>query len=98
MHLAGIGIGYAFRAPISQQAVVDVRRLLRQRTGTRPKAIKLASVAAAMWAAGRLRPVLVATGQHPDMVHQALAAFGDRPDVHPSWTAATAGSRTCWPS
>jgi cellulose synthase/poly-beta-1,6-N-acetylglucosamine synthase-like glycosyltransferase len=32
MHLAGIGIGYACRASISQQAVVDVPRLLRQRT------------------------------------------------------------------
>jgi UDP-N-acetylglucosamine 2-epimerase (non-hydrolysing) len=49
--------------------------------GTRPEAIKLAPVAAAMRAAGRLRPVLVATGQHPEMVHQALAAFGERPDV-----------------
>jgi cellulose synthase/poly-beta-1,6-N-acetylglucosamine synthase-like glycosyltransferase len=32
MHLAGVGIGYASRASISQQAVVDVPRLLRQRT------------------------------------------------------------------
>lgn len=49
--------------------------------GTRPEAIKLAPVAAAMRAAGRLRPVIVATGQHPTMVHQALAAFGERPDI-----------------
>jgi UDP-N-acetylglucosamine 2-epimerase (non-hydrolysing) len=49
--------------------------------GTRPEAIKLAPVAAAMRAAGRMRPVIVATGQHPAMVHQALAAFGDRPDI-----------------
>ncbi|HWH01259.1 MAG TPA: UDP-N-acetylglucosamine 2-epimerase, partial [Pilimelia sp.] len=49
--------------------------------GTRPEAIKLAPVAAAMRAAGRLRPVLVATGQHPTMVHQALAAFRERPEV-----------------
>jgi UDP-N-acetylglucosamine 2-epimerase (non-hydrolysing) len=50
--------------------------------GTRAQAIKLAPVAARMRAVGRLRPVLVATGQNPEMVHQALAAFGDRPDVH----------------
>lgn len=49
--------------------------------GTRPEAIKLAPVAAAMRSTARLRPVIVATGQHPTMVHQALAAFGDRPDV-----------------
>ncbi|GGM65089.1 non-hydrolyzing UDP-N-acetylglucosamine 2-epimerase [Dactylosporangium sucinum] len=49
--------------------------------GTRPEAIKLAPVAAAMRAAGRLSPVLVASGQHPAMVAQALAAFGVEADV-----------------
>jgi UDP-N-acetylglucosamine 2-epimerase (non-hydrolysing) len=49
--------------------------------GTRPEAIKLAPVAAAMRAAGRLTPVLVASGQHPTMVAQALAAFDLTPDV-----------------
>src|SRR3954452_2592610 len=49
--------------------------------GTRPEAIKLAPVAAAMRAAGRLSPVLVASGQHPAMVTQALAAFDVEADV-----------------
>ncbi|MER7001895.1 UDP-N-acetylglucosamine 2-epimerase (non-hydrolyzing) [Dactylosporangium sp. NPDC000555] len=49
--------------------------------GTRPEAIKLAPVAAAMRAAGRLTPVLVASGQHPAMVTQALDAFGAEADV-----------------
>jgi UDP-N-acetylglucosamine 2-epimerase (non-hydrolysing) len=49
--------------------------------GTRPEAIKLAPVAVAMRAAGRLRPVLVASGQHPTMVTQALGAFDLKPDV-----------------
>ncbi|WP_433085329.1 non-hydrolyzing UDP-N-acetylglucosamine 2-epimerase [Dactylosporangium sp. CA-052675] len=49
--------------------------------GTRPEAIKLAPVAAAMRAAGRLSPVLVASGQHPTMVTQALAAFDVEADV-----------------
>ena len=49
--------------------------------GTRPEAIKLAPVAAAMRAAGRLTPVLVASGQHPTMVTQALDAFDVRADV-----------------
>jgi UDP-N-acetylglucosamine 2-epimerase (non-hydrolysing) len=49
--------------------------------GTRPEAIKLAPVAAAMRAAGRLKPVLVASGQHPTMVTQALGAFDLKADV-----------------
>jgi UDP-N-acetylglucosamine 2-epimerase (non-hydrolysing) len=49
--------------------------------GTRPEAVKLAPVVIAMREAGLLRPVLVASGQHPAMVDQALAAFDLRPDV-----------------
>jgi len=44
--------------------------------GTRPEAVKLAPVARALTSAGRMRPVVVATGQHPEMVGQALATFG----------------------
>jgi UDP-N-acetylglucosamine 2-epimerase (non-hydrolysing) len=49
--------------------------------GTRPEAVKLAPVATAMRDAGILAPVLVASGQHPTMVGQALTAFGLEPDV-----------------
>ena len=49
--------------------------------GTRPEAVKLAPVVLAMRDAGVLTPVLVASGQHPAMVGQALAAFGLAPDV-----------------
>ncbi|MGY6655556.1 non-hydrolyzing UDP-N-acetylglucosamine 2-epimerase [Amycolatopsis sp. TRM77291] len=49
--------------------------------GTRPEAIKLAPVAEAIELAGRMEPVLVATGQHPTMVDQALETFGARADV-----------------
>ncbi|AHH99639.1 UDP-N-acetylglucosamine 2-epimerase (non-hydrolyzing) [Kutzneria viridogrisea] len=49
--------------------------------GTRPEAVKLAPVALELLSAGRIRPVLVASGQHPAMVRQALAAFGLTPDV-----------------
>ena len=49
--------------------------------GTRPEAIKLAPVVIAMRAANRVTPVLVASGQHPTMVAQALAAFDLEPDV-----------------
>jgi UDP-N-acetylglucosamine 2-epimerase (non-hydrolysing) len=49
--------------------------------GTRPEAVKLAPVVTALRAAGLLEPVLVASGQHPTMVNQALAAFDLSPDV-----------------
>ncbi|GAA4933884.1 non-hydrolyzing UDP-N-acetylglucosamine 2-epimerase [Actinoplanes utahensis] len=49
--------------------------------GTRPEAVKLAPVALAMREAGLLTPVLLASGQHPAMVTQALAAFDLEPDI-----------------
>jgi UDP-N-acetylglucosamine 2-epimerase (non-hydrolysing) len=41
----------------------------------------MAPLATAMRAAGVVRPVIVATGQHPTMVAQALEAFGLAPDI-----------------
>lgn len=49
--------------------------------GTRPEAVKTAPLALAMRAAGHVEPVVVATGQHPQMVAQSLAAFGLVPDL-----------------
>lgn len=49
--------------------------------GTRPEAIKMAPLAAALAAKGHVDPVLVSSGQHPTMVEQALAAFDLRPDI-----------------
>ncbi|MFI5493424.1 non-hydrolyzing UDP-N-acetylglucosamine 2-epimerase [Actinoplanes sp. NPDC051859] len=49
--------------------------------GTRPEAVKLAPVVLAFREAGLLAPVLVASGQHPTMVSQALAAFDLTPDI-----------------
>jgi UDP-N-acetylglucosamine 2-epimerase (non-hydrolysing) len=49
--------------------------------GTRPEAVKLAPVALALRDQRLLRPVLLASGQHPAMVAQALAAFDLAPDV-----------------
>ena len=47
--------------------------------GTRPEAVKLAPVHRALAAAGR-PAVLVSTGQHADLLADALAAFGLTPD------------------
>lgn len=44
--------------------------------GTRPEAVKLAPLVAAMHARGRMRPVVVDTGQQPDMTPGILSAFG----------------------
>ncbi|NGO73397.1 UDP-N-acetylglucosamine 2-epimerase (non-hydrolyzing) [Streptomyces sp. SB3404] len=44
--------------------------------GTRPEAIKLAPVARAMASDLRFEPVVVATGQHREMLHQMLGLLG----------------------
>jgi UDP-N-acetylglucosamine 2-epimerase (non-hydrolysing) len=49
--------------------------------GTRPEAIKLAPVVRALRERGRMEPILVSTGQHRQMLDQALEVFGLRPDV-----------------
>ena len=49
--------------------------------GTRPECIKLAPVYAELRRAGKVRPLLVSTGQHRELLDQALAAFGLKPDV-----------------
>lgn len=49
--------------------------------GTRPEAVKMAPLHLALRAAGLVRPVMVATGQHTAMVRDALDAFGLVPDV-----------------
>ncbi|WP_255375423.1 non-hydrolyzing UDP-N-acetylglucosamine 2-epimerase [Saccharomonospora sp. CUA-673] len=48
--------------------------------GTRPEAVKLAPVVSALADSPWFRPVLLATGQHTDLVDQALATFGLAPD------------------
>jgi UDP-N-acetylglucosamine 2-epimerase len=66
--------------------------------GTRPEAIKLAPVVAALRRQGRLRPVVVATSQHREMLAQALEPFALEPHVDldlmtPDQTATRIASR-----
>ncbi len=49
--------------------------------GTRPECIKLAPVYAELRRSGKVRPLLVSTGQHRQLLDQALASFGLKPDV-----------------
>jgi UDP-N-acetylglucosamine 2-epimerase (non-hydrolysing) len=49
--------------------------------GTRPECIKLAPVFAELRRAGKVRPLLVSTGQHRELLDQALGSFGLKPDV-----------------
>ncbi len=49
--------------------------------GTRPEAIKLAPVVEALQGSETLRPVILATSQHREMLRQALAPFDLEPDV-----------------
>lgn len=49
--------------------------------GTRPEAVKLAPVIAALRASAHYEPVVVSTGQHRDLLAPLLGFFGVRPDV-----------------
>jgi len=49
--------------------------------GTRPEAIKMLPLIAAMRDSARFEPVVVSTGQHPQLVAEVLAIDGITPDV-----------------
>jgi UDP-N-acetylglucosamine 2-epimerase len=49
--------------------------------GTRPEVIKLAPVYFALRASATLEPVLLSSGQHRQMLDQAFAVFGLKPDL-----------------
>lgn len=74
--------------------------------GTRPEVIKMAPVHHALSSSARLRPVLVATAQHRQMLDQALADFGLQADhdldlmqagqTLPELTGRVIGSVSAW--
>ena len=49
--------------------------------GTRPECIKLAPVVAELRRGGKVTPLLVSTGQHRELLDQALGSFGLKPDI-----------------
>jgi len=49
--------------------------------GTRPEAIKLLPLFAAMEQSSKLEPVLISTGQHKEMLNNIFELFGVRPDI-----------------
>jgi len=49
--------------------------------GTRPECIKMAPVISALNASGECRTLVVATGQHRELVSQTLGIFGITPDI-----------------
>jgi UDP-N-acetylglucosamine 2-epimerase (non-hydrolysing) len=59
---------------VQQQSIAVV-------VGTRPEAIKLAPVVLALRRHSRFRTVLISTGQHTDLLDQALGGFGLTPDI-----------------
>lgn len=59
----------------------DSRAVVLLVVGTRPEAIKLAPVVETLRGSTFLRPVILATSQHREMLRQALAPFGLEPDV-----------------
>lgn len=59
--------------------------------GTRPEVIKMAPVQFALERSKQLRPMLVSTGQHREMLDQSLAVFGLRPELDFGLMTAGAG-------
>ncbi len=49
--------------------------------GTRPEAIKLTPVCRALAESNVLRPVMISSGQHRQMLDQAFGVFGLKPDI-----------------
>ena len=49
--------------------------------GTRPEAIKMAPVIAALRVAGDMEPLVISTGQHREMIDQVIKLFGIRVDA-----------------
>src|SRR5262245_13908979 len=49
--------------------------------GTRPEVIKMAPLVLALRESEHLQPVLISTGQHREMLDQALSVFGLTPDI-----------------
>jgi UDP-N-acetylglucosamine 2-epimerase (non-hydrolysing) len=61
--------------------VADSRASVLIVIGTRPEAIKLAPVVESLRDSRSLRPVILATSQHREMLRQALVPFGLEPDL-----------------
>jgi UDP-N-acetylglucosamine 2-epimerase (non-hydrolysing) len=62
--------------PVSDQPAKTIMMVV----GTRPEAVKVAPLVLALQAEPWCRPILVATGQHREMLHQTLEFFGVVPD------------------
>jgi UDP-N-acetylglucosamine 2-epimerase (non-hydrolysing) len=58
-----------------------MRSIIAIVVGTRPEVIKMARVCAALRDSRTLQPVLISTGQHREMLEQAFAVFGLKPDI-----------------
>ena len=66
--------------------------------GTRPEAVKLAPVIAALRQEANLKPIVICTGQHREMIDQVIELFGIQVDVElnsmePNQSLATLTSR-----
>lgn len=66
--------------------------------GTRPEAIKMAPVIKALEGSASLRPLVISTGQHREMLQQVIDLFGIRVDhsldvMQPNQTLASLSAR-----
>jgi UDP-N-acetylglucosamine 2-epimerase (non-hydrolysing) len=64
-----------------RKLTTSMKRLIALVVGTRPEAIKMAPVYRELELSSKLRPFLLSTGQHREMLEQTLAAFDLKPDA-----------------
>ena len=86
-------------APRDREPATPARRRVVCVIGTRPEAIKMAPVVAALRRSGWAEARVLLTGQHRELADSALAFFGIRPDVdldlmRPGQTPADLAART----
>lgn len=60
---------------------MNTKKTIALIVGTRPEVIKMAPVYFALQASATLQPLLISTGQHREMLAQALGVFGLQPDI-----------------
>ncbi|MFT5110579.1 MAG: UDP-N-acetylglucosamine 2-epimerase (non-hydrolyzing), partial [Pseudoalteromonas tetraodonis] len=77
-----VGIGChrcIFREP-SMSEPIPTKKIVALVAGTRPEVIKMAPVYFALKESDTLRPVILSTAQHRQMLDQAFTAFGITPE------------------
>jgi UDP-N-acetylglucosamine 2-epimerase (non-hydrolysing) len=80
LHSSGEWIMLKKAAFSNSSLLASAMRRIAVFIGTRPEAIKMAPVVAALEESGRFQPLVVNTGQHRELIEQVIKLFGIRVD------------------